>query len=180
MGIEFEILDFIQSIRTPLGDVVMPWISALGNGGLIWILLLGILIVIPKTRGSGMVLAVAFCLDVILCDGILKNLVARTRPCDINTSIQLLISRPWDYSFPSGHTAASVTSVTALYFAGERKIWKAALVLASGIIFSRLYLYVHYPTDILGGIVVGIAAGYGGYRITGILQPVQKQFCRFR
>ena len=70
--------------------------------------------------------------------------------------------RPTDFSFPSGHTAASFTAVTALYCAGEKKLWKISLVLAVLIAFSRLYLYVHYPTDILGGILVGLLCGYIG------------------
>ena len=69
-----------------------------------------------------------------------------------------------DYSFPSGHTAASFTTAMALYLAGENKMWKPALVLAVLIAFSRLYLYVHYPTDILGGIITGCIAAYIGYR----------------
>lgn len=94
MGIEFRILDWIQSIRTPMGDVLMPFISRLGNAGFIWILLSVILLFIPKTRKSGMVLAMALCLDVILCNVILKNVFCRIRPCDVNTSIQLLVARP--------------------------------------------------------------------------------------
>lgn len=104
----------------------------------------------------------ALVLDVILCNGILKPLFARVRPCDVNTTIQLLVPRPSDYSFPSGHTAASFAAVTALFFAGEKNLWKPALVLAVLIAFSRLYLYVHYPTDILGGIAVGVICGYVG------------------
>ena len=76
---EFRILDFIQSIRTPLGDVVMPLISALGNAGMIWILLACILMALPRTRKSGVILAAALCWDVVLCNGTLKNLVARIR-----------------------------------------------------------------------------------------------------
>ena len=105
-------------------------------------------------RKYGLAMLVGLCIDVIVCNGLLKNLVARTRPCDVNTSIQLLISHPTDYSFPSGHTAASFTAVAALYFSGDKKIWKAAIVLGILIAFSRMYLYVHYPTDILGGILV--------------------------
>ena len=161
---EFRILDFIQGMRTPVGDLVMPLVSSLGNGGLIWIVLAAVLLAAPKTRKAGAVLAAALCWDVVLCNGILKHLFARVRPCDINISIQLLIGRPRDYSFPSGHTAVSFASVTALYFSGNRRLWKAALVFACVIAFTRLYLYVHYPTDILGGIAVGIAAGYAGYK----------------
>ena len=106
----------------------------------------------------------ALVLDMILCNGILKHVFARVRPCDVNTTIQLLVPRPSDYSFPSGHTAASFAAVAALFFAGQKKLWKPALVLAVLIAFSRLYLYVHYPTDILGGIAVGVLCGYIGAR----------------
>lgn len=163
MGIEFKILDLIQNMQTPVGDAVMCFITRLGDAGMIWILLTVILLVIPKTRKSGIVLMAALCVDFVLCNGILKNLFTRIRPCDINTHVQLLIARPDDFSFPSGHTAASFASVTALYFSGEKKLWKLALAIGCLIAFSRLYLYVHYPTDILGGILFGIAAGYIGY-----------------
>ena len=74
------------------------------------------------------------------------------------------------HSFPSGHTAVSFAAVAALFFSGEKKLWKISLVAAVLIAFSRLYLYVHYPTDILGGIVVGILAGYIGYRVVDWFQ----------
>ena len=109
-------------------------------------------------------------IDLLLCNVLLKNLVARTRPYDVNTGIQLLVAKLRDYSFPSGHTAASFASATALYFAGEKKLWKPALVLACLIAVSRLYLYVHYPTDVLGGVVIGIIAGYLGYRLVKVLE----------
>ena len=113
--------------------------------------------------------------DVLLCNVVIKNLVARTRPFDVNTAVQLLVAKPQDYSFPSGHTAASFASVTALYLAGEKKLWKIALVLAVLIAFSRLYLYVHYPTDVLGGIITGAIAGYIGYKLTFIVQSKHRK-----
>lgn len=152
-------------MRTPLGDMAMCFITKLGDAGMIWILLAVILFLIPKTRKTGIVIIVALCIDFVVCNGILKNFFARIRPCDVNTQIQLLIARPDGFSFPSGHTAASFAAVAGLYFSGERKLWKPALALACLIAFSRLYLYVHYPTDILGGIFVGFAAGYMGYAL---------------
>ena len=167
MGIEIQILDWMQNIRTPFGDIIVPLISGLGNAGIIWIALTLVLLVIPKTRRSGLIMALALIADLILCNGILKNLVARTRPYDVNTAVNRLIEKPVDYSFPSGHTAASFAAVTALYLAGEKKLWKPALVLSILIAFTRMYLYVHYPTDILGGIAVGIISGYIGFFIAG-------------
>ena len=140
-------------------------ITKLGDAGAIWIILAVILLLIPKTRKTGAIVVAALAVDIVLCNGILKPFIGRIRPCDINTSIQLLVARPDDFSFPSGHTAASFAAVTALFFAKEKYRYPA-LVLAVLIAFSRLYLYVHYPTDILGGILVGILCGVIAYLIT--------------
>ena len=175
MNLEFWILDGIQTLRTPAGDVLMPFITSFGNGGVIWIVLTVILLLIPKTRKTGLILGAALILDGILCNLLLKNLMRRIRPCDINDAVRLLIPYPSDYSFPSGHTAVSFAAASALYFAGEKYLWKAALVLAAFIAFSRMYLYVHYPTDVLGGVLVGILAGYGGYRVVKALEQYKKE-----
>ena len=167
---EIHILDMIQNLRTPLGDIIVPMITRLGDAGIIWIILTLILLLIPKTRKTGIIMTAALLVDLVLCNLLLKNLVARTRPFDVNTAVQLLVAKPKDYSFPSGHTAASFASVMALYFAGEKKMWKAALVLAVLIALSRLYLYVHYPTDIIGGVIFGSLSGYLGYKIVGWIQ----------
>ena len=161
---EIHILDMIQNLRTPIGDVVVPLITRLGDAGIIWIILTVLLLIIPKTRKTGVIMMAALLADVLLCNVVIKNLVARTRPFDVNTAVQLLVAKPRDYSFPSGHTAASFASVTALYLAG------AALVLAVLIALSRLYLYVHYPTDIIGGVVFGSLSGYLGYKIVEWIQ----------
>lgn len=175
---ELQILDAIQSLRTPFGDVVMPFISRLGNTGMIWIVLALILLLLPKTRRYGIVVAAALIADVILCDGILKHLFHRIRPCDVNTAIELLVPRPKDFSFPSGHTACSVAVSTVLFFMrgkGDKqdrvakvmgKLWIPVWILTAVIAFSRMYLYVHYPTDILGGFLTGLAAGIIGYKVT--------------
>ena len=160
MNVELMILDWIQSLRNPLLDTVMLFFTRLGDVGFIWIILSLILLIKGKTRQIGIMMFIALCLNVFLCNGILKHLFARVRPCDINTSIQLLVPRPTDYSFPSGHTSASFTVVAVLYFMKSKKLFKASLILALLIAFSRMYLYVHYPSDILGGIVVGMICGY--------------------
>ena len=164
MNIELSILDWLQTLHTPVLDKIMVFITRLGDAGIIWIVLSIVLLLIPKTRKSGVVMVAALVVDVLLCNIVLKNLVARTRPYDVNTGVHLLVAKLHDYSFPSGHTAASFASVTALYLAGEKKLWKFALVLACLIAISRLYLYVHYPTDVLGGILFGVISGYLGYR----------------
>lgn len=162
---ELRFLDFLQTIHTPLLDKILAFITSLGNAGIIWIVLAVVLLILPKTRKTGIIVVAALLMDLVLCNLILKNLVARVRPYDVNTAIAILIKKPLDFSFPSGHTAASFAAMTALFLAKMKKAWIAALVLAVLIAFSRLYFYVHYPTDVLGGAVVGILSGIIGYTI---------------
>ena len=170
---ELQILDVLQTIHNPVLDTIMCAITRFGDAGIIWILLCVVLLILPRTRKSGAILMAALLVDLVVCNGILKPLVHRIRPFDVKTGIELLVKQPTDYSFPSGHTAASFTSVMALYLAGEKKLWKPVLVLAVLIAFSRLYLYVHYPTDVLGGVVVGLAAGALGYWLVKKVQELK-------
>ena len=125
-GMELKILDWLQTIRTPIGDALMCFITSLGNVGAIWIVLAVVLIAIPKTRKSGIIVA-ALIIDAALCSGILKNVFCRIRPFDVNTAVQVLITKPRDFSFPSGHTSASFAAATALYLAKERKLFATTL-----------------------------------------------------
>lgn len=165
MAFEFEFLDFLQTMHTPLITKIMKAASKLGDAGFIWILLTGVLLVIPKTRKVGILVSVALLLDVLTCNVILKPLIARTRPYDVNTAVELLIRAPRDYSFPSGHTAASFAAAAALWFADKKKLAIPALVLAVLIAFSRMYFYVHYPTDVLGGAILGMVCGWLSYKL---------------
>lgn len=108
--------------------------------------------------------------DLVLCNFILKPLVHRVRPCDLLPEVTLLIPHPSDYSFPSGHTAASFTAVAALWLAGKKRLAGATLVLGVFIAFSRLYLCVHFPTDILGGVLVGLGLRLAGKMAVGIFR----------
>ena len=154
---EIDILNYIQTLRTPIGDVLMPFISSLGNGGFVWIVLDIALIIIPKTRKTGIVVAFAIILDVLLCNGLLKPLVARIRPCNVVKNINMLIPIPSDFSFPSGHTAVAFAVTSALYFC-KNKIWIPSALLSLLIAFSRMY-----PSDILGGVVLGVLVGKLAY-----------------
>ena len=108
-------------------------------------------------------------LEFAVCNGILKPLIARPRPCDLNSAIQLLIPRPGDDSFPSGHSGISFAAVGAL-FAAKSRLWVPAFVLALIIAFSRLYLYVHWPSDVLVGALLGILLGFLAERLVRYLQ----------
>ena len=164
---ELAVLDWIQThLRRGFLDAVLPVISWTCDHGEIWIALALVLLLIPKTRRTGLVLALALLLEFAVCNGILKPLIARPRPCDLNDAIRLLIPRPGDDSFPSGHTGISFAAVGAL-LAAKSRLWVPAFVLALIIAFSRLYLYVHFPSDILGAVALGVAIGELTFRQGG-------------
>lgn len=165
MAIEFQILDYLQTIHTPLLDKIMVGASTLGNTGILWIALTLILLIIPKTRPVGKVLVLALIIELVFVNLILKPVVHRPRPFDVNPVVQLLVKSPKDYSFPSGHTSMAFTMVSGLFLMKKKELGIAACILATAIAFSRLYLYVHYPTDVLAGVVIGILSGYAGYKI---------------
>ena len=143
---------------------MIPYLTMLGDAGAIWILLAIVLMLIPGKRKVGFTVAAALLIDLIICNGILKPLIARIRPYDLHTGISLLVKAPTDYSFPSGHTAASFAAASALLYRKDR-LWIPAMVLAALIAFTRLYLYVHYPSDVLCGILVGFLAGWIGWKV---------------
>lgn len=123
LSVDFTILNFIYNhCRAPWLDVFMPLVTKLGNFGAIWIVLALCLLVSRKYRKTGIALCCALVLTVIICNGILKPFVARIRPCDVNKTVKMLIPRPTDFSFPSGHTAMAFASVSTLFFC-RRKLW---------------------------------------------------------
>jgi len=155
-NIDFNILEYIRANMTSeFLDKIMPFITILGSGGFIWIIIAFIFIVKKKFRKDGFLLICSLLFCLLIGNLTLKPLVARIRPCDINTAVTLLIERPTDFSFPSGHTMTSFAS-TLVIFNANKKMGFAALVLASLIAFSRLYLYVHFPSDIIAGLAIGL------------------------
>ncbi len=166
---EVGILEFIaENLRCGFLDLIMPIITALGDAGIVWIACAVILLFFKKTRKTGIAMGIALVLGLIFCNGTLKPLVARTRPYDVAGIEPYLIDRPSDFSFPSGHTTASFEGAAVL-FIKHRKYGIAALVLAALIAFSRMYLFVHYPTDIIGGIVLGSLFGWIGCKAVDAL-----------
>ncbi|MGI5983093.1 MAG: phosphatase PAP2 family protein [Sakamotonia sp.] len=172
---ELAVLDLIQEFfRNPFMDSLMPAVTRLGDAGFFWILLGLVLFCSRKYRRTGAAVLLSLAADLVICNLFLKNMAARVRPCDLNPAVQLLIARPSDFSFPSGHTAAAFTAVFSLYRENNR-LWKPVLVLASVIAFSRMYLYVHFPTDVLGGVAVGWVCALAGQALSGRLLPPEKE-----
>lgn len=151
---ELDFLLALQQLHNPILDRVMVVVTSLGNAGWLFILIGIVLICTKKTCKQGLHVLLALIISVIFCSVVLKELVARARPCWLMPEIELLIRVPTDYSFPSGHTSASFATAVALYV-HNKKFGIFMFVLALLIAFSRMYLFVHFPTDILGGAVTG-------------------------
>ena len=164
---DLPILEWIaEHLHCGFLDAVMPVVTALGNGGIFWIILALVMMIIPKYRKAGFSMGIALLMGLLICNLTLKPLIARIRPYDyqlahFGKTITLLIATPHDYSFPSGHTIASFEGAVALLIY-DRKLGIPATVLAALIAFSRLYLYVHYPTDVIASILLGVGFAFLG------------------
>lgn len=165
--IDLHILYYVQdNLRNEVLNGVVKAFTSLGNYGLIWILFTLALLIYSDTRKVGIMCAVALILDLIVCNGILKNVIARTRPYDAFENIRCIVPPQPDYSFPSGHTASSFAAVVpAIVNKNTRKIGIAALIVAILMAVSRIYVCVHYPSDVVGGLIVGLLCGIASCKI---------------
>lgn len=163
---DLPILDWIQAtLQCTFLDKIMPLITVLGDGGAFWIACAVLMILLKKYRKAGFSAAIALIFGLVICNMILKPTVARIRPYDyqeqLGIMINLLIEKEHSLSFPSGHTIASFEAATAILLR-HKKLGIAAMILAILIAFSRMYLYVHYPTDVLASVVLGSALAFLG------------------
>ncbi len=163
--IDTAVLDWFQSIHNDLLTTIFRTVTALGEAGLIWIAIGLILFINKRTRWIGLTVIVALLLSLLVGNITLKPLVARPRPCWRHPEVELLITNPTDYSFPSGHALSSFASAIAI-FMWNRRTGMVAIVFAILVSATRLYFYVHYPTDILAGMIFGITLGLIAYRLT--------------
>ncbi|MBR2381905.1 MAG: phosphatase PAP2 family protein [Clostridia bacterium] len=156
---DFQILFFIRDrIRNPFLNVVVPFYTGLGDDGIIWIVV-GVLMLIPKkTRKCGIMVLAALLVMLVTNNIILKNLIARARPYatypELVADLADIIHIPKSYSFPSGHTVSAMATAFTI-FSQHKKLGIAAIVAATLMGLSRLYVGVHFPTDVYGGVIVG-------------------------
>lgn len=154
---EAGILVWIQeNLRLPVLNEIMIGITTLGNGGVFWIAAAIALLLVKKTRKCGVQCAIAMLLTLLVVNVALKPLVARTRPYELIEGLNILISRPHDFSFPSGHAANSFSCAWVMFRKLPKRLGVPALILAVLIALSRLYVGVHFPTDVLGGAAIAI------------------------
>ena len=172
---EFQILNQIAGLRTEWLDTILPMISSFGDKGIGWIILAVILTCTRKYRKAGLTMGLALIFCLLIGNLTLKPLIARPRPYSYFPEMTLLVAPLADFSFPSGHTFASFASATALYL-HHKKPGIAAYILAAAIAFTRLYLYVHFPSDVLAGMLLGILNGWIAYQILNTIGRRQRFF----
>ena len=174
ISFDLPILDWIQAnLQSDFMDKFMPFITVFGDAGIFWMVISALFVVFPKTRKTGLGMAFAMIIGLVVCNITLKPLVGRIRPYDLQAelgiTIQLLGERMHDFSFPSGHTIASFEA--AVVMLKNRKLGIPAMILALLISFSRLYLYVHYPTDVIASIILGTLFALIGDALAGLIAP---------
>ena len=162
-------MEFSLLYAIPRGSVLDAFFLGVtkiaGSYGQLWVVIALVLLIFKKTRRAGVSLLIAYVGVFLLGQYGLKNLISRPRPCQIDTAFPLLVSRPSSSSFPSTHSAWAFGGATAI-FLQHRKAGIAAYVAAILIGFSRLYLFLHFPTDVLFGAAMGVALGFAADRLT--------------
>lgn len=163
------ILYFIQEhLRSGWLTVIMKYITMLS--GVFWIISAIILICFQQTRKMGLQSLVSLLICAVIVHLVLKPGVARIRPYEYFTDLQALIAFPRDFSFPSGHSASAFAAIGAYMNIDNTYIKIFLVVLAFLIAFSRLYVGVHYPSDVIVGIIIGCLCSFGTHLIfTNIL-----------
>ncbi len=152
---EIGILDFIQEhFACAALDFLMPIISMFADGGIFWIAVALFMLCFKRTRRTGLKMGGALLMGLIICNITLKPLIGRVRPYNVASFDGLLVEPLGDGSFPSGHTLASFEAAVVLLRC-DKRLGYPALGIAIAVALSRLYLYVHYPTDVLTSVLLG-------------------------
>lgn len=159
---ELNLLYALQGLHCPVLDAVMIAASTLASHALIWLAIAVCLLARRSTRMAGIaVLAAVAAAE--LAVPLIKGWVMRPRPYMVDRSVALIAPAPGGWSFPSGHATTAFACAGALAASrGTRRgsVWLAGVALAFLVTFSRLYLFVHWPTDVLAGAAIGLMLGW--------------------
>lgn len=166
--LEFDdkVIHFVdENLRCEFMDKIMRFVSSLGNNGAIWIGIAFALIILGgEKRKAGWLMIFSLAVEASICNVIIKPTVARVRPNDKH-NLDITIKRPTDYSFPSGHTAASFAAAYSMCLSGFKKgLPMIYLSILMG--FSRIYLLVHYPMDVIVGAILGIVSASSVHKLS--------------
>ena len=173
-----NILLWIQhNLRVGILNPIMIFITHLGDKGLFWTILTLALMFFRKTRKTGVTSAISMVIGLIVVNIILKNWVARIRPYELVEGLNLMIEKQKDFSFPSGHATNSFACAWVLFRELKKPYGVSALILAILIALSRLFVGVHYPTDIIIGIAIGICSAEAA---RAIVKALKNRFPAFR
>lgn len=166
LAMDARLLLWIQEhVRVEALNDAVCFITGLGNTGMVWIAMCVVLLIIPRTRRWGLTCALALVLGFLVTNVSLKNIVQRIRPYEVISTLKILIPPEHDLSFPSGHATSSMAAAWAMFRLAPKKYGLPVLALGVLISLSRLYVGVHYPTDVLAGVLIGIAAAEAAIRI---------------
>lgn len=164
---ELRFLHFLQSIHNPVLDSIMLFFTNLGAKGSILLLMLA-LAIFPKTRRIGIQMYLALFISILIVNCGMKPFIARCRPCWLEPGVKMLIELPHSHSFPSSHSSTFFAMATAVFLSNKR-FGIPTLAVASIVAFSRLYLFAHWPTDVIGGILTGTLSGVLSFLIIDAL-----------
>ena len=176
LNMDGGVLLWIQEyLRNPILNAIMIFITTLGDKGYIWIAATIALLIPKKTRKIGILSAAALLGSLLINNELIKNLVKRPRPFVTFTDLQIIIPTPSQYSFPSGHTSSSFAAAAVFYRHLPKKLGVSSVVLAGLIGFSRMYVGVHYPTDVLAGVIMGVFLSYLAEYLVNFIQKRKKK-----
>ena len=157
INFEGSILLFLQNyVRNPVLNALLIPFTVSNNAGIPCILIVAVFIYFKSLRKVGILMGISLLLEFLLNNLIIKNLFARIRPYEVIDGLILLVGKAPDYSFPSGHTGSAFALAVVIFMVMDRKYGIIALILASLMGFSRLYVGIHYPSDVLGGVILGV------------------------
>lgn len=157
---DLSILLWIQNhLRMDFMTGFWKVVTFLGDYGWFWIVLGIGFIIYRKTRFVGVSVMLSLVIEALITNVFIKNWIARIRPYNYSSEVILLVSEQVDFSFPSGHSGASFAAAYICIRMLPGKYGVPLFVLAILISFSRLYVGVHFPSDVLGGIIIGLGSG---------------------